>query len=100
MATLSEVKAVAEELLEQIAGQDLTETDLFPYGVNRMAVRVRAGECSIEIEMEGPDHPHTQEDLLMGGLEELDDDDEYDDDDEEDEDDEEEPVVVPAPRRP
>lgn len=57
-ATFSEVKAAAEDLLRQAAGPDITESDVFPYGVSRIAVSVRAGAIEIALEVSGPDHAH------------------------------------------
>lgn len=75
--TLAEVKAAAEDLVRQAAGADITESDVFPYGVSRIAVSVRAGDIEIALEISGPDHGHGHEEEAW--IEE--DDDLFDDED-------------------
>jgi len=55
---LADVRAAADELLARIAGPDIADSDLFPYGINRVTVNVRAGDVEVNVEVEGPDHSH------------------------------------------
>lgn len=67
---LDEVKAVAAELLRQAGGPEVMESPLFPYGVNRIAIRVRAGEIEVSMELSGPDHRHAEEEEWLSEPEE------------------------------
>lgn len=55
---LAEVKAAADDLIGRAARADVQDSDLFPYGVNRIAVSVRLGEIEVSVEISGPDHSH------------------------------------------
>lgn len=79
-ATLAEVKAAAEELLARVAGTDLTDTDLFPHGITRLNVHLKAGEVEVQLELEGPErgHDHDHEDEWEDDVDGLFDDDEKD----------------------
>ena len=79
-ATLGEVKAAAEDLLIRAASPEVMGSDLFPYGVSRLEVFVKAGDISVSLQMSGPDHPHAHEDEEMWDFEE-DEDDLFDEDD-------------------
>ena len=61
--SLQEVHAVARDLLRQAAGQEIAESDLFPYGVNHVSVTVRAGEIEVSLDMAGPDHAHEDDEF-------------------------------------
>ena len=58
---IAEVKAAAEDVLRFAAGQELAESDLFPYGVNRISLQIRAGDVELNLEISGPDHAHDHE---------------------------------------
>jgi hypothetical protein len=60
-ATLAEVKAAALDLLARASGPDLAETDLFPYGITRIAVSVKALGVEVALEISGPDHSHDED---------------------------------------
>ncbi len=61
--SLSDVKNAAEDLLGKIATADLDNTDLFPYGINRVSVVVRAGDAEVQVEISGPDHAHPHDEV-------------------------------------
>jgi hypothetical protein len=71
-ATLAEVRAAAEELLLRAAGADVSESDLFPYGVNQIAIHVKAADIEVSLEISGPDHGHEEEEAWAeDGIEDL-----------------------------
>jgi hypothetical protein len=57
-SSLAEVKAAAESLLQRAASDDVLESGLFTYGVNRVVIHVKSGENEINVEITGPDHSH------------------------------------------
>ena len=57
-ASFAEVKQAAQELLARASGPEIAESDLFPHGINRIAVAVKAGQIEMSIEISGPDHSH------------------------------------------
>jgi hypothetical protein len=61
IATLAEVRATAEALLARLSGPEMEETDLFPHGLTRVSVQVRAGEVEIALEVEGPEHAQDED---------------------------------------
>jgi hypothetical protein len=61
-ASLAEVKAAAEDLLARATGPDIADSELFPYGVNRVVISVSAGDIDIHVEISGPDHAHEIDD--------------------------------------
>lgn len=77
-ATLGEVQTAAEELLVRAASPEVMGSDLFPYGVSRLEVFVKAGDISVSLQMSGPDHPHQHADEEEW---ELDEDDFFDEED-------------------
>lgn len=78
MATLDEVRAAAVDLLTRVASPDLEESALFPYGVNKVTVRVKSGDAEVALEIAGPDRAYGAEAIF----EEDDEDFEDDEDDE------------------
>jgi len=77
-ASLSEVKAAAEELLVRAASPEVLGTELFPYGLTRLEVFVKAGDITVSLEMAGPEvgHSHGDEEEEW----DLDDEDDFFDD--------------------
>jgi len=64
--TLVEVRSAAEELLA-CAGSQLRESGLFPYGINYVAVSVKAAGIEVSVEVSGPEHgPEEDEDEWPG----------------------------------
>ncbi len=80
---LEEVRATAEELLLRACSPGIQESGLFPYGINRLSIQVRAGEAEVSLEISGPEQAQQSD-------EDWDDDDDFFDDEDEDEEEEEE----------
>ena len=55
---IADLKSAAEDLLRFLAGQEMSQSELFPYGVNAIAITVRNGDAEIHLEVGGPDHAH------------------------------------------
>jgi hypothetical protein len=55
---VAELKAAAAELLRTLAGSEIEESDLFPFGVTRVSLTVKSGTSEIHLEIAGPDQPH------------------------------------------
>ncbi len=65
-ASLADVKAAARELVQTAAESSVVAPDLFPYGVNRVAVTVKSGSIEVSLEISGPDHSHeSEEDMWL-----------------------------------
>lgn len=60
-ASLGDLKAAAAELLQLLVSPEITESDLFPYGVTHVAISVRVGEAEVSLDVSGPDNPHTHD---------------------------------------
>lgn len=58
---ITELKTAAAELLQLLTAPDITESDLFPYGVNHVAITVKQGDAEITLEVSGPQNPHVHE---------------------------------------
>ena len=69
---INELKSAAEDLLRFAAGVDLAESDLFPYGVNRISLQIKAGDAELNLEISGPDHAHGHDDPDEWALDEED----------------------------
>jgi len=59
---VAELKTAAQDLLRFLAGEEMSQSELFPYGVNAIAITVKSGDAEIHLEVGGPDHPHHDED--------------------------------------
>lgn len=55
---VAELKEAAAELLQLLAAPDIADSDLFPYGVNHVAITVKQGDSEITLEVSGPQNPH------------------------------------------
>jgi hypothetical protein len=64
--SLREVRTTAEELLQELSGPTITDSPLFPYGISRVRVRVKAGDIEIRLEVSGPEHGDGEDDDWMG----------------------------------
>jgi hypothetical protein len=68
---LREVRTTAEELLQELCGPTITDSPLFPYGINRVEVRVKAGDIEIRLEASGPDQGDDEDDWMASDVEDL-----------------------------
>jgi hypothetical protein len=59
---VTDLKSAAQELLRFLAGPEMAESELFPYGVNAIAITVKNGDAEIHLEIGGPDHAHHDHD--------------------------------------
>jgi hypothetical protein len=81
---LSEVKTVADEVLQRICRPEFL-ANVFAYGVNRIALSVKSGESEVALEISGPDHAHDEDEWTENGWmdeDDLDMDDLFEEDDE------------------
>jgi hypothetical protein len=59
---VAELKSAAQDLLRFLAGQEMSQSELFPYGVNAISITVKSGDAEINLEVGGPDHAHHEHD--------------------------------------
>lgn len=59
---VAELKTAAQDLLRFLAGDEMSQSELFPYGVNAIAITVKSGDAEIHLEVGGPDHAHHDHD--------------------------------------
>ncbi|MGV3723786.1 MAG: hypothetical protein ACO1SX_23050 [Actinomycetota bacterium] len=60
-SSVTALKSAAAELLQLLVTPDITESDLFPFGVNHVAITVRQGDAEISLEVSGPQNPHVHD---------------------------------------
>lgn len=60
-SSVSELKAAAADLLRTLASTEIEESDLFPFGVNRVSISVKSGSSEIHLEVAGPDDAHVHD---------------------------------------
>jgi hypothetical protein len=60
--TVADLKSAAQDLLRFLAGPEMSESELFPYGVNAIAITVKNGDAEVRLEIGGPDHAHHDHD--------------------------------------
>lgn len=59
--TVAELKAAAEDLLRFLGGQEMSGSELFPYGVTAISIRVKSGDEELTLEVGGPDQVHSHD---------------------------------------
>jgi hypothetical protein len=55
---IPQLQRAAAELLQYLVSPEISESDLFPFGVNSVAITVRDGDAEISLEVMGPPNPH------------------------------------------